>query len=106
MGFCQSLWINSFKRLQNHFTYGVEEHFGAKESFVADVHLNHIVVDCLMDKSFELRGLNKLASTVLLFFVELPILFQHILAYVPVLLFDASCNLIRILGWEFLSTIL
>jgi len=84
----------------------VEEHFGTKEAFVADVHLNHIVVDCLMDKFFELRGLNKLASAILFFFVELSILFQHILAYVPVLLFDASRNLIRILSWEFFSTIL
>jgi hypothetical protein len=84
----------------------VEEHFGAEEALVADVHLNHIVVDCLVDKLFELCRLNKLASAVLLFLVELSILFQHILAHVSVLLLDASRNLIRILGWEFLATIL
>lgn len=86
--------------------FGVEEHFGAEESLVAHIQLDHVPIQRLVHKLLKLGRLDHfICGGVRRFRIKLAKLFEHILAHVPILFLDFACNFERIFGLEFLTTI-
>ena len=83
----------------------MEEHFRAEESLVANVNFYHVVVESAMNEFLELIRLNELSIGFSLFIIGIE-LFKHILAHISVFLLNFGCNLIRVTGYEVLTTIL
>jgi len=79
----------------------MEEHFRPKEAFVANIDIYHISVDGLVHKVLELLWLHHVSLVIYRFLVVTFVFFQHIIANIPVFLFDLSCNFIGIFGLNF-----
>ena len=76
----------------------MEKHLWSEEALISDIDIHHVVVQCLMHELLESRRLYHFAWCVCLFFVELLVFFQDVLAHVAILFFDFSCNLIGVFG--------
>lgn len=73
--------------------FGVEEHFGAKESLVTHIKLDHVPIKCLVHKLLKLSRLDHfICGGICRFRIKLAKLFEHILAHVPVLFLDFARN--------------
>lgn len=74
----------------------MEEHLGAEEAFISNIDAYVVLVKGCELESLELGGL--LDSTIIVgaFLIILAVLFQHILAYISVLLFHLDCDLVSV----------
>ena len=84
----------------------MEEHFGAEKAFVADVHLNQVVVERFVHQSTELGALSERAVFPLFLLVELLKLLLHVNAAVAKALLDCLGNFHAVTIGDLLSTVL
>ena len=65
----------------------MEEHLWAEEALISDIDVDHVSINCLVNKSLKLIRLHNLAINILLLII-LGILFQRIFAHITILLFN------------------
>ena len=82
----------------------MEEHLWAKEALISNIDVDHVSIDCLVNKSLKLIRLHNLAINILLLII-LGILFQRIFAHITILLFNFWGDFRCISGWKLLSTV-
>lgn len=85
-------------------TYWVEEHFGAEEALIANLNVDHVAVDRLVDEALELCTLHGLVVEVLLRVILGELLVQ-VFANVAVLLLDLRSDLKLVTRWQLLLPI-
>ena len=82
----------------------MEEHLWAEEALISDINVDHVSIDCLVNKSLKLIRLHNLAINILLLII-LGILFQRIFAHITILLFNFWGDFRCISSRKLLSTV-
>ena len=82
----------------------MEEHLWAEEALISDIDVDHVSINCLVNKSLKLIRLHNLAINVLLLII-LGILFQRIFAHITILLFNFWGDFRCISSRKLLSTV-
>ena len=82
----------------------MEEHLWAEEALISDIDVDHVSINCLVNKSLKLIRLHNLAINILLLII-LGILFQRIFAHITILLFNFWGDFRCISSRKLLSTV-
>ena len=84
----------------------MEEHFRAEEPLIADIDVNHVSIERLVDKLLELVRLHELTSRLICRLLVIRVkLFENILGHISVLFFDLSSDLVTVSRHERLAPI-